>query len=60
MAPDQGGTSRAVIIGGGAGTVLQCGQQGQPACPTPEPGNMVLVASAGLALLGLHRHRQSK
>ncbi len=46
-----------VILGGGAGTVLQCGQPGQPACPTPEPGSMLLVAAAGLALLGVRRRR---
>ena len=60
VAPDQGGVSRAVIIGGGVNTVFQCGQPGQPHCPTPEPGSMVLVATAGLALLGLRRRRQSK
>ena len=56
----QGTTTRSVILGGGAGTVLQCGLPGQPACPVPEPGSMVLVATAGLALLGLRRRRQSQ
>ena len=60
VAPDGTGASRNVILGGGVGTVFQCGQQGQPACPTPEPGSMLLVATAGLALLGLRRRRQSK
>ncbi len=46
-----GGQPRAVIIGGGAGTVLQCGVPGAPACPTvPEPGSLLLVATAALAL----------
>ena len=44
------GVQRAVIIGGGAGTRIS----------VPEPGSMVLVATAGLALLGLRRRRQSK
>ena len=56
----QGTTTRSVILGGGAGTILQCGDPGQPACPVPEPGSMVLVATAGLALLGMRRRRQSK
>lgn len=42
-APDTG----AVVIGGGAGTVIVCGQPGQPACPTPEPDSLPLLA-AGL------------
>lgn len=56
----QNGVSRNVIIGGGAGTVLQCGQPGTPPCQTPEPGSMVLMVTAGLALLGLRRRRLSK
>ena len=56
----QGTTTRNVILGGGVGTVLQCGLTGQPHCPVPEPGSMVLVATAGLALLGMRRRRQSK
>ena len=50
----------SVILGGGAGTVIQCGQPGQPACPAPEPDGMLLVATAGLALLGVRRRRESK
>ena len=56
----QSTNTRNVILGGGTDTSIQCGQQGQPACPTPEPGSMLLVATAGLALLGLRRRRQSK
>lgn len=55
-----GNNTRALILGGGVGTNLQCGLPGQPPCRTPEPGSMVLVATAGLALLGLRRRRQSK
>ncbi|MCF7981142.1 MAG: hypothetical protein K9K86_04105, partial [Pseudomonadales bacterium] len=45
------GLQRALIIGGGTGTVIQCGQPGQPPCPTvPTPGTMPLL---GLGLLGL-------
>ena len=40
----------AVVIGGGAGTVFQCGQPGQIPCPTPEPGVLSLL---GIGLLGL-------
>lgn len=56
----QNGVTRSVIIGGGAGTVLQCGDPGQPACPTiPEPGTLPLVglAGLGLALLGARRRK---
>jgi hypothetical protein len=56
---DFGGASRNVIIGGGAGTVIGCGQPGQPACPTPEPGSLPLFALAGatLAFFGLRRRK---
>ncbi|MBN9124468.1 MAG: hypothetical protein BGO99_09285 [Nitrosospira sp. 56-18] len=41
----------AVVIGGGAGTVFQCGEPGQPPCGTvPEPGTIPLLV---LGLLGL-------
>lgn len=48
------GVSRSVIIGGGAGTVIGCGFEGQPACPpngVPEPDSLplMLVALGGLA-----------
>jgi hypothetical protein len=48
-----GGAAVNVIIGGGASTVIGCGQPGQPACPTPEPGSLPLAALAGLGLLGV-------
>lgn len=43
------------IIGGGSGTVIQCGQPGQPPCPTavPEPGVLSLLAAALLGVAGL-------
>lgn len=40
------GIGRSFIIGGGAGTVISCGQPGQPACPTPEPASLPLVGVA--------------
>ena len=53
------GNQRSYIIGGGAGTVIQCGQAGQPACPTPEPASLPLIAIAGLAMgmVGLRRRK---
>ena len=46
------GAQRSYIIGGGAGTIIQCGQPGQPPCVTnvPEPGTLPVAA---LGLLGL-------
>ena len=52
------GNQLSYIIGGGAGTVIQCGQAGQPACPTvPEPGTMplLMLAALGLAVPRLRR-----
>jgi len=43
-----GGFNDAVILGGGAGTVIVCGQPGAPACPVPEPSSLLLFGS-GLA-----------
>ena len=53
---DGGGLS--YIIGGGGGTIIQCGQLGQPPCPTvPEPGSLplALLAALGLGLPALRR-----
>lgn len=52
-----GGFDDAVILGGGVGAVLVCGQPGQPACPTndvPEPASLPLLA-AGFGLLAWRR-----
>ena len=57
------GNGRSYIIGGGAGTLIQCGLPGQPPCPTnqvPEPSSLLLVAIAGLGLAVTLRRRQSK
>ena len=57
---DGGGLS--YIIGGGANTVIQCGQTGQPACPTgelPEPSSILLATMAGLALVVQQRRRRT-
>ena len=51
------------IIGGGAGTVIQCGQPGQPACANnvPEPGSLPLALLAALGLVvPLLRRRSAK
>jgi hypothetical protein len=56
-----GPAGRAVVIGGGAGTIIQCGAPPLPACPTnvPEPGGMALLgaALAAAALAGRQRRR---
>lgn len=59
------GVGRSFIIGGGAGTIIQCGQPGQPPCPptgVPEPGSLPLVvlAAMGLALPQFRRLRNRK
>lgn len=59
------GAGRSFIIGGGAGTIIQCGQPNQPPCPptgVPEPGSLPLVvlAALGLALPQFRRLRSSK
>jgi hypothetical protein len=44
------GTGTPYIIGGGGGTLIQCGQPGQPPCPTtgvPFPSTLGLLLSAG-------------
>ena len=53
---------RPFIIGGGAGTVIQCGQPGQPVCPTnvPEPETLPLLALGLLGWLGLRRRVAKK
>lgn len=59
LAFDGNDPGRSYIIGGGAGTVIQCGLPGQPACPTnvPEPGSLslALLAVVGLGLQQLRR-----
>ena len=57
------GANRSFIIGGGAGTLIQCGLPGQPPCPTnqvPEPSSMLLITIAGLGLVAQWRRRQGK
>lgn len=54
------GQGRSYIIGGGAGTIIQCGQPGQPPCPptgVPEPGSLPLVLLAAMGL-ALHQYRR--
>lgn len=55
-APD-GNNTRNLILGGGAGTVIQCGQPGTPACPAPEPGSWALLGLAFATLAAFRRRR---
>lgn len=58
---DGSGVSRNLILGGGAGTLIGCGQPGQQPCvnAVPEPGSLALFGAAALAFAGLRR-RKSK
>lgn len=49
------GLTENVIIGGGAGTSIQCGLPGTPPCPTPEPGAPWLLGLALAALAAIRR-----
>lgn len=58
------GDGLSYIIGGGGSTLIQCGQPGQPACPThdqviPEPSSVLLFGLGGLGA-GLIRRRRTK
>jgi len=51
---------RPYIIGGGAATVIRCGDPGQPPCPTtgvPFPSTLLLLTAAGGLVVGLQRTR---
>jgi hypothetical protein len=50
-------TEQPVIIGGGAGTVIGCGQPGQPLCPTsvPQPASLILVGSGLFGFAAIRR-----
>ncbi|SEK67662.1 PEP-CTERM sorting domain-containing protein [Nitrosovibrio tenuis] len=60
--PTGGTFPGAVVIGGGAGTVFQCGEPGQPPCDpgqVPEPGVLPLVAIGLFGLAYTVRRRYS-
>ena len=61
LAFDGSNPKRSYIIGGGAGTVIQCGQPGQPPCTNvvPEPGSLPLALLAALGLLVPSLRRRS-
>lgn len=50
----------AVVLGGGGGTVIGCGQPGQPACPTPEPDALPLLGIGLLGMAAALRRRSTK
>lgn len=56
-----GGFNDAVILGGGVGGIIACGQPGQPDCPTdvPEPASLPLLMAGALGLLAWRRKRAS-
>ena len=65
-----GPAGRAVVLGGGAGTQIgcgepgqppcvSCGQPGQPACSVPVPGVLTLLALGFLGMLSVMRRKVS-
>lgn len=59
LALDGSNPALPYIIGAGGGGVIQCGQAGQPACPTPEPGTLLLLG-AGVIGLGWSIRRSGR